>query len=169
MAAAQTENKPKWEGKIAAKVEKTTPQQAWTLLEDFCNIHKWLPSIDTCHKVEGVEGRAGLVRYCASTYSGGDGGDVVVKWCNEKLIEVDPINKCLSYEVLENNMGLKFYKSTMEVKPTEGGDDVHGCLIEWSFLADPVEGFSFEDLIGYLDLSLQGMVHKMEKTIFESL
>ncbi|KAI3468187.1 hypothetical protein Pfo_024850 [Paulownia fortunei] len=167
MAAEADE--PKWEGKATAKLNKPTAEEVWPLLEDFCSFHKWLPSIDTCCKVEGVEGRRGLVRYCAATLPPpSDGGERVVKWCHEKLLAVDPIGKCLSYEVLDNNMGLKSYRSTIKVVPIKGGDDLSGCEIEWSFLADPVEGLSYEDMVTYLDMNLQGVAQNMEKALESS-
>ncbi|PIN24704.1 hypothetical protein CDL12_02560 [Handroanthus impetiginosus] len=157
-------DKPKWEGKATAKLHKHTAEKVWPLLGDFCSFDKWLPTIHTCSKVDGVDGLPGLVRYCAGTVPDGNGGGVA-KWCHEKLIDIDSVEKCLSYEVLDNNMGFKSYKSTMKVMPIDGGDDLGGCKIEWSFLADPVEGLSFEDLAAYVDQSLQGMAKNMEKEL----
>ncbi|KAL6524057.1 hypothetical protein OROMI_031152 [Orobanche minor] len=163
--ASEVDCDSKWKGISTAKLHKPTADQVWPLLEDFFSLHKWLPGIDTCRQVEGVDGR---VRYCATTIPtppSGD-GEGVVKWCHEKLLDIDPIGKWLSYEVLDNNMGFKSYKSTMKVLPINGGDDPRsGCMIEWSFLADPVEGFSYEDLVGYLDVNLQGMAKNMEMAL----
>ncbi|XP_073131260.1 lachrymatory-factor synthase-like [Henckelia pumila] len=157
---SKEEDPPKWEAKSTAKLSKPTVEEVWPLVEDFCSFHKWLPTIDTCYKLEGSDGEPGLVRYCAAT----DGGGVVVRWCHEKLVAVDPIARCLSYEVLENNMGITGnYKSTMKVIPMDGEDDLHGCFIEWSFLADPVEGMSLQDMANYLELTLLGMAEKIEK------
>ncbi|XP_075495958.1 uncharacterized protein LOC142533176 [Primulina tabacum] len=152
---------PKWEAKSTAKLSKSTVEEAWQLVEDFCSFDKCLPTIDTCYKIEGSDGEPGLVRYCAAT----DGGGVVLRWCHEKLVTIDPTTRCLSYEVLENNMGIKGYESTIKVIPIDGGDELHGCLIEWSFLADPVEGMNSEDMANYLELSLQAMAENMEKAL----
>ncbi|KAL2544828.1 Polyketide cyclase/dehydrase and lipid transport superfamily protein [Forsythia ovata] len=164
------ESQPKWEAKVRKKLNKHKAEEVWPFLEDFCSFNKWLPSIDTCYKVEGVQGRPGLVRYCAATLPppppDGAGGGETIKWCHEKLLAIDPIKKCLSYEVLDNNMGFQSYKSTMEVLPSmESGDDQKGCLIEWSFLADPIEGLRFEDMVAYLDSSLQGMIENIERAL----
>lgn len=172
MAADDTD--PKWEGKSTAKLHKPTPEAVWSLLEDFCSFHKWLPSIDTCYKVEGLEEGSGLVRYCASApapHPEADGGgeeEVAVKWCREKLVDIDPIGKWLSYELVDNNMGFKSYKSTIKVVPINGGDESGGCKIEWSFWADPVEGVSFEDMLKYFDFGVQGMAQNMEKALESS-
>ncbi|KAL7159290.1 hypothetical protein ABFS83_01G018100 [Erythranthe nasuta] len=161
----------KWEGKVIAKLNKATPQAVWLLLEDFCSFHKWLPTIDTCYKVVDDD-EEGLVRYCAATTpadAGGGGGGGVVKWCHEKLLDIDPVGMRLSYEVLDNNMGLKSYRSTIKVVPAgviNGGDE--GCQIEWSFFADPIDGLSYDDMVNYLDVSLQGMALNMEKALMDS-
>lgn len=163
------EKHPIWEGKASAKLNGTTAEKVWPLFEDFCSFNKWLPSIDTCYKVEGVYGQPGLIRYCASTVSSSsDGCDKpMIMWCHEKLLVIDPIERCLSYEVVENNMGFKLYKSTVKVMPMNGPDE-GGCQIVWRFVADPVEGWKFEDLLGYIESSLQGMAERMEKTLQSS-
>ncbi|CAN6710789.1 unnamed protein product [Malus baccata var. baccata] len=38
-----------------------------------------------------------------------------IKWVTEKLLAIDPIERCLSYEVVDNNMGFKSYVGTMQV------------------------------------------------------
>lgn len=163
------ESQPIWEAKVSKKLNKHKPEDVWPFLEDFCSFNKWLPSIDTCYKVGGVEGRPGLIRYCAATLPpppDGNGGEETIKWCHERLLEVDPIKKYLSYEVLDNNMGFKSYKSTLEVLPSmDGDDDQKGCLIEWSFFADPIEGLRFEDMVAYLDSCLQGMAENIERAL----
>ncbi|KZV44520.1 lachrymatory-factor synthase-like [Dorcoceras hygrometricum] len=155
---------PKWEAKSTAKLCKSSVEEVWPLVEDFCSFDKWLPTIDTCHKIEGSNGEPGLVRYCAAT----DGGGGVLRWCHEKLVTIDPSARCLSYQVLENNMGIKGYMSTIKVIPMDGGDGLHGCLIEWSFLADPVEGMSFGDMANYLDLGLRAIAENIEKALEKS-
>lgn len=158
---AEAENL-KWEGKATAKLRKPTAEAVWPLLQDFCTLHKWLPSIDTCFKVDGADGERGLVRYCAAAAPGD--GEPAVKWCREKLTAIDPVEKRLSYEIMENNMGFKSYESTLRVVPIDGGDDL-GCQIEWSFVADPVEGLSCDDLAAYVGICIRGMAENMEKAL----
>ncbi|KAL3655678.1 hypothetical protein CASFOL_000074 [Castilleja foliolosa] len=163
MASNLDNNELKWEGKATAELHKNTAEQVWPLLGDFYSFNKWLPTIDTCRQVEGNDGQQ--LRYCASTPEGGEG---VVKWCHEKLVDIDPIGKWLSYEILTNNMGFKDYKSTIKVMPIKGEDDMIklcGCMIEWSFLADPVEGLSYEDFVKYFEFSLQGIAKNLEKAL----
>ncbi|XP_071741999.1 lachrymatory-factor synthase-like [Rutidosis leptorrhynchoides] len=142
----------KWEGKVSRELETIKADQIWPLFEDFCTIHKWLPTINTCHHVEGVHGQPGLVRYCESS------SNDIIKWCHEKLISIDPVERNLSYEVKENNIGFKHYVAEQKVIEIESG-----CKIEWLFVADPIEGWGLEDLFGYIESSLNGMVDRMEK------
>lgn len=146
----------KLEGQAVAELRgpTATAESVWPLLEDFYGFHKWLPTIDTCTRVDGGEGE---IRYCAATVT------PPVKWCRERLLWVDPICRCLSYEVLENNIGLGAYESTIVVVPMDGGDG--GCRIVWSFVAEAVEGLKREQLVGYLEASLQGMANNMEKAL----
>lgn len=174
----------KWEGKATAKLDGIRAEQVWPLLEDFCSVDKWLPTIDTCYQVEGINGQPGLVRYCASrppssTFSPSDDSDDdadaddedqnsgMTKWCHEKLLAIDPVVRCLSYEVLDNNLGFKSYVATIKLLPAKGDNDLDkcGCQIEWSFLADPVEGLTCDVLSSYLNLSLQGMAENMERAL----
>ncbi|KAF8400888.1 hypothetical protein HHK36_014191 [Tetracentron sinense] len=131
----EDEAKAKWEGKACAKLKGPTAEKVWSLLEDFSSIHKWLPGLKTCRLEEGVSGQVGCVRYCSNW-------EEPEKWVKEKLVTMDPIERCFSYEVIDNNMGFNSYVATIKVMEAADGDDHKpaGCMIEWSFLADPVEG-----------------------------
>lgn len=156
-----------WEGRVSAKVLDTKAQNVWSLLvQDFCSIHKWLPSVDECYKVEGVHGQPGLIRYCGTTRTSSSNGsnEPITLWCHEKLLEIDEIQRWLSYEIMENNMGFKMYRSTFKVMPLEGGDE-KGCEIKWLFVAEPVDGWKFEDLVCYLESSVQAMGQRLENAL----
>ncbi|KAL3500610.1 hypothetical protein ACH5RR_039703 [Cinchona calisaya] len=154
----------KWEGKAIGRLKNgIKAESVWPLLEDFCSIHKWLPTINTCYQVEGVYGQPGLVRYCGKEIK--NNSVMTSQWCHEKLIAMDPVVRCLSYEVLENNMGFKSYIATIKLATISSDADENGCQIEWSFLADPVEGLSCEVLLSYLKLALKGMVKNVERAL----
>ncbi|CAI8599876.1 unnamed protein product [Vicia faba] len=166
------ESKSLWEGKLTVELTSVAAEQAWPALEDFCNLHKWIP-INTCYHVEGVQGQPGLVRYCSSTVKAvvedeADGADdaveseTTVKWAKEKLLMMDPVRRCLSYEVGENNMGFESYVATLKVIPVGGDGESVGCLIEWGFVCDPVEGWSLEDFESYIQYCLQFMAKKIQ-------
>ncbi|XP_076920552.1 lachrymatory-factor synthase-like [Bidens hawaiensis] len=159
--AEETKNS-KWEGKATAELKTTKADQVWPLLEDFCNIHKWLPTLDTCHYVQGVHGQPGLVRYCATIIksSSSPSNEVDVKWCHEKLVSLDPVERCLRYEIGENNLGFTGYVAEMKVVEMDVG-----CMVEWRFVADPMEGMGLEDLCCYMESSLKAMAERMEKEL----
>ncbi|KAJ1390284.1 START-like domain superfamily [Sesbania bispinosa] len=159
------ESKQIWEGKTSAELTGTNADQIWPLLEDFCSLHRWLP-IDTCYQVEGVGG--GLIRYCAATMTDdADPNKVSTMWVKEKLLIMDPIQRSVTYEVLDNNMGVKSYVGTMKVLPILSNNDKAStmCKIEWSFICDPIEGWTFQGLLSYVQSCLQFMANKMEEAV----
>ncbi|KAH7524163.1 lachrymatory-factor synthase [Ziziphus jujuba] len=165
---------PKWEGGASAEIKGPTPQQVWDLLRDFGNLHKWIPSLDTCDLLDHgnqLPAQTGLIRYCASTKITSSAGidQTITLWAKEKLIMIDPIKRCLSYEIVDNNMGFKSYVGTMEILPIINDDVKHGCKIKWSFVSDPVEGWRYEDLVSYIDSSVKLMAKKMEEHIHSSI
>ncbi|XP_050386811.1 lachrymatory-factor synthase-like [Argentina anserina] len=159
---------PKWEGKASAELRGPAAEEVWPLLADFCNIHKWFQSLEISYLVEGVPGQPGLIRYCGHRDHGDDEDDEtsdMIKFsAMEKLLMIDPVRRCLSYEILENNWGLKSYVSTMQVLELDGNNDQSGrrCKIEWSFVSDPIEGWRLGDYVSYPDSCLQSMAKKME-------
>ncbi|PRQ27550.1 putative polyketide cyclase/dehydrase, START-like domain-containing protein [Rosa chinensis] len=155
---------PKWEGKTSAELKSSPAQQVWPFLADFCNLQEVLPGLETCYQVEGVPGQPGLIRYCAGSAT--DNDETTVKWAKEKLTAIDPIKRCFSYEIVESNMGFKSYVGTIQVVPVVNDDE--GCMIEWSFVCDPIEGWRLEDFQSYLESSLQGMAKKIEDALLSS-
>ncbi|KAL5786269.1 hypothetical protein ACOSQ2_008661 [Xanthoceras sorbifolium] len=122
-------------------------------VEDFCNAHKWCPNLDTCYPVEGAPGQPGLIfYYAASTQAPSDDHSTdhekTTRWAKKKLLMIDPIQRCYSYELVDNNIGFK--------KWVHGEN---GCTIEWSFVADPIEGWKPEDLASFIDHRLQLMAN----------
>ncbi|OIT27543.1 PREDICTED: lachrymatory-factor synthase-like [Nicotiana attenuata] len=160
MAAQQLS---KWEGKAIANLKGPKAEQVWPLFEDFFNFQKVLPTIDTCYQVKD-----GLTRCCARTLPpSSDGGESIIKWCHERLLAVDNIERCLTYEVLDNNMGIRSYVATFKVLSISDDIDDHelGCQIQWSFVADPIDGLTLEFFLGYVDSSLQSMAENIEKAL----
>nr|GLL38057.1 lachrymatory-factor synthase-like [Ipomoea trifida] len=162
--AAQEESK--WEGKATAELKAAKAQKVWeTLLEDFSAIHKWLPAVDTCDLVEGAKGEVGAVRYVGTTVPASeDGGEAKVNWVRERLVKADHGGRSLSYQVLDNNVGMKEYVATLTVLSSDGGDE-SGCQIEWSYVSDPIVGMTREGFSGYISFSLQAMAEKMDKEL----
>ncbi|XP_027332303.1 lachrymatory-factor synthase-like [Abrus precatorius] len=155
----------RWEGRVSANLRNATKEQAWPLVKDFFNLHKRFPTLATCYGIHGSNGEPGCIRYCAgsSIASNGSGS---VSWSKERLVAVDDFDLILKYEIVDSNIGFKSYESTIKVLST---DDSDGCMLEWSFAVDPVEGWVFEDLVGKYHVGLQFMAQKMEEEIASPL
>ncbi|KAK1290657.1 Lachrymatory-factor synthase [Acorus calamus] len=155
------EPKLEWEGKVTATLTNTTADQAWSLLKDFTNLHKILPTLQTCHLVEGVNGEIGCVRYCAAA-----GGDGVVIWAKERLIEINPVRRFLRYVIEENKIGFRrYFASIGAVDGSNSGGGGGGCVVEWSYVADPIEGWPKEGFEAYLRTSLEAMARRIEEIL----
>ncbi|GAU16872.1 hypothetical protein TSUD_368210 [Trifolium subterraneum] len=60
-------------------------------------------------------------------------------------------------------MGFKSYVATLKVVPMNGDDEaVAGCVIEWGFVCDPIEGWTLQDFNSYIEYCLQFMAKKIE-------
>ncbi|KAL6180209.1 hypothetical protein ACLB2K_046876 [Fragaria x ananassa] len=127
---------PKWESQASAQLKGSKAHEVWPLLADFCNLDKWFPNLHTSYRVQGVSGQPGLVRYCEMKR------DETTLWAKEKLLMIDPINQSITYEVGDNNLGLKSYVATVPVVPINNNN---GCKIEWSYVCNPIEGSSLEE------------------------
>ena len=61
-------------------------------------------------------------------------GQTNVRWAKEKLIELDPIERFLSYEIVDNNLGFESWVAIMQISPVDGDEEVgprsDGCLLE---------------------------------------
>ncbi|KAM1312934.1 hypothetical protein ACFX2F_017029 [Malus domestica] len=158
MEEEKYQTQSKWQGKASAELKRMSPERAWPALANFCNLHKWFPTVSACRQVEGVPGQPDLFRYCASAPV--DYDESTIKWSEEKLLTIDPIQRRLSYEVTESNLGFKSYVATKQLVAMDSGD---GCRIEWSFVSDPIEGWGLDDFLSYLDSSVQ----LIGKTIME--
>ncbi|KAE8056627.1 hypothetical protein FH972_013381 [Carpinus fangiana] len=108
----------------------------------------------------------GCIRYCAgfSIPSDGAGADKPFSWSKERLTAVDNEGCSLSYEIVDSNIGFKSYITTVKIVP-QGAD---GCVIEWSFTVDPVEGWVLDDLVKkYEVVGLQCMAKRMEDAVLQ--
>lgn len=156
----------RWEGKVSTKLKTITEHQAWPLVKDFFNLHKRYPDLATCYGIHGSNGEPGCIRYCAGFSLPSDGSQEV-SWSKERLVAVDDVERCLTYEIVDCNIGFKSYESTMRVIGDGDGDG--GCVIEWLFAVDPVGGLELEDLVEKYRVGLQVMARKMEEEIATSV
>ncbi|KAL3814584.1 hypothetical protein ACJIZ3_015852 [Penstemon smallii] len=146
----------KWEANVSARLEKANADQIWPLLKDFFGHGKWFPALPTCHGIHGTNGELGCIRYCAGF------GPKRDNWCKEKLVALDSAQMTFSYEIVESNIAVTSYVSTLKVVPNgEGG----GCAVEWYIGLDPKEELNLEGMEGKYELGLQLMANKMEAAV----
>ena len=150
----------KWEGKVSTRLRRARAKQIWSLFKDFFNLHKWFSGLETSYGIYGSNGELGCIRYCLGCSI--PSSDGCAAWSKEKLIAIDEINLSLSYEIVDSNIGFNSYVSTVRVSPADNGD---GCMIEWSFVVDPVNGLNVEDLVTKYKLGLESMTKKMEEAL----
>ncbi|KAG8055588.1 hypothetical protein GUJ93_ZPchr0001g31400 [Zizania palustris] len=150
-----------WRGSVRAVVAGPTPDQAWALLGDFCSLNRWVPSVQTCRRLEGTDGFPGCVRYCAGPVNKAAApGEAATGWSKERLLEFDPAGRRYSYEVVETNKGFGRYRATLCVEP-----DPAGCAVAWLFEADPVRGWTLEGFVGFLEELARGVAKRLEEEI----
>uniref|UniRef100_A0A7N0T5N7 Lachrymatory-factor synthase n=1 Tax=Kalanchoe fedtschenkoi TaxID=63787 RepID=A0A7N0T5N7_KALFE len=155
--AATQHQQVRWEGKGTAELSSNKAEQVWLLWADFCGVHKWFPNLAASYLVEGEPNEVGSLRYCV-----GKGEEPM--WGKERLLEMDHERRVMRYEVVENNVGLKGYVATIRVSDAEG-EGGGGCKVEWSFVAEAVEGWGEEGLQRYIQSSLDSIVKKMEESL----
>ncbi|ESW33362.1 hypothetical protein PHAVU_001G063200 [Phaseolus vulgaris] len=157
-----SDHRQRWEGKVSARLRNVTKAQAWPLVKDFFNLHKRFPTLATCYGIHGSNGDPGCIRYCAGS-SIPSNGPATVSWSKERLVAVDDVDLRLEYEIVDSNIGFGSYESTMKVLSDD--DDSNGCMLEWSFAVDPVQGLDLQELVLKYHVGLQLMAHKMEEEI----
>ncbi|KAF3675758.1 putative monoglyceride lipase-like [Capsicum annuum] len=165
------DSEPKWEAKVSTRLEKASADQIFCLFKDFFGLHKWFPSLSTSYGIHGENGEVGCIRYCTGfslrppeSDRTSTGEAPVSVWSKERLMGINPIERILSYEIVDSNIGFNSYFSTVRIVPDEV-DGLNGCVIEWCITVDPVEGMRLEDLINKYDAGLQGMAKNMEDAL----
>ncbi|KFK26764.1 hypothetical protein AALP_AA8G290700 [Arabis alpina] len=150
----------KWQSKVSVSLTNSKPEQIWPLFTDFFNLHKWLPTLATCHGVHGINGEPGCIRYCSGSSLRSNGVDSSPGWSKEKLVAVDHVERVMRYEIVESNLGFESYVSTVKVSPRG-----EGCVIEWGFTVDPVEGLSLDGLVNKYEIALGVIAKNMEDSL----
>lgn len=154
-----------WQGKVSAKVRGATAEQVWPLIADFFGLDKWHPGVDTCRRLDGP---GGAIRYCERRVRHETTGEIIaVRWAKERLIETDPIERRLSYEVQENNVGFRRWIATAQVVSSDakGQNGNYGCEIIWLFGGEPMQGWTYQQIVAYYDSSLTGIAKNIEHAL----
>lgn len=95
----------------------------------------------------------------------------MISWVKEKLLSIDPVERCISYEVIEGNVGFESYIATIKI--SSGSEDTQengqsGSMIEWGYIVNPIPGWKSEDLASYIDSILHTMVKRMEEALLQA-
>lgn len=155
----EKDERAKWEGKVSATLKNTAANQTWDMVKDFFNLHKYFPTLATCHGIHGSNGEAGCIRFCSGFSIPSNGH---VSWSKERLVAINHDQRTIVYEIVDSNIGFNSYCSTMKVSPVVV-DGHHGSMIEWCFSLEPIHGLLLEDLIVRYEVGLQRMAAKMEE------
>ena len=167
----QVVHQPKWEGNASAELKHCRAEQVWPLLEDFFGLNKWFPTLSICLPAEGLSGQIGCVRFCAGFKTPvdhdhyhnqtTDQSEMRLNWTKQKLLSIDPNQMTFSYSIVDGNVGFNSYVSAVKVVPK--GED--GCLIEWRYEVEPVEGWKPQDLDTFIGNGLEVMARRMEAAL----
>jgi hypothetical protein len=150
-----------WEGAVEALLPSTPATAAWPHLASFCALHRYLSGVDVCERVAGEDGRPGCVRYVASRPAPEQEQEQPeAKWAHEELLELDDAARRLSYAVIGGNMGFGRYVATMTVAEEA---ETAGCRIVWEFECEPVQGWTRDGLVGYLQDAVKGIAGRIEE------
>ena len=150
-----------WRGTVRAVASGPAPGAAWELLGDFFSLDRWVSTVRTCRRVEGGD-EEGRVRYCEGpvNMAAAAGEAAVAGWSKERLLEMDHAGRRYSYEVVASNKGFGRYRAALRVE-----DDPAGCAVAWSFEADPVEGWTQEGFVRFLEELARGVARRLEEEI----
>ncbi|XP_041019270.1 uncharacterized protein LOC121261138 [Juglans microcarpa x Juglans regia] len=158
---------PQWVKNLTAELKIATAEEAWPFLEDYSNLQKYAPDvIDSSQLIEGIPNQPGVVRCCAATATKVWDGSMQSKklWVHEKLNKIDPIKKSLSYNVTENNVGIKTLEGTCSAYPISK-ESKQGCKLQWSFVADPIPGWEQDEFASFIQTMLTSMAKNIEDII----
>ncbi|KAF6988646.1 hypothetical protein CFC21_006139 [Triticum aestivum] len=167
--ATQESEQEAWQGAVEALLPSTPAAAAWPHLASFCALHRYLSGVDVCKRVAGEDGHPGCVRYVASRAAPAPGEEdqdqheaapaAIATWAREELLELDDAARRLSYAVVGSNMGFGRYVATMMVVEEE--TEAAGCKLVWEFECEPVQGWSRDGLVGYLETTVKGMAARI--------
>ncbi|CAN0907257.1 Lachrymatory-factor synthase [Linum grandiflorum] len=128
------------------------------MFTDFFNIHKWFPNLPSSYGIHGTNGQPGCIRYCSGFSLP---STQLLSWSKERLTALDHSRRFLTYQIVDCNIGFKSYQSTVQIFVDDDGGQ--GCLIEWGFTLDPLEGWTLDDLVKRFETVLNAAARKMEE------
>nr|BAC22641.1 lachrymatory factor synthase [Allium ampeloprasum] len=147
---------PKWTGKVSASLPNTKAEQAWTLLKDFVNLDKVMPSLSVCELVEGKPNAVGCTRYVKGMMHPME----VEFWANEQLVELDDETMTYSYIFTKAFTGYEGYMGTMQLVEES---DQKGTRFDWSFQCKYIEGVTATSFAAVLQIWADEIAQKIEE------
>lgn len=133
----------RWHGALA-KTINIPADKAWAIAGDFCDLGKWMNTVDKCETTVGEYNRPGCVRYMVgSSFSRPDGSK---SWAKERLLSRDEGNYSFSYEMLDNNFGFQGYICNFKLKDLGDGT----TAVDWAFSVSPIAGRTEESVAEYM-------------------
>ncbi|KAL6865194.1 hypothetical protein ACP4OV_016345 [Aristida adscensionis] len=163
---AQVQEQEQWRGAAEARLPSTPAAAAWPHVASFCALRRYLPGIDACELAAGADdGRPGCVRRVAFVAPLA-AGEEVASWTLEQLLERDDAARRLAYTIVGSNLGFGRYVATMAVvADKEESPATGGCRLVWAFECEPVQGWSRDGLLGYLDGAAKDMAARIEEAV----
>lgn len=160
ISRALQENRPvnKWRGSVGGIVDAPI-DKVWSIVSQTERLPEWMPMVETCTRLKGVEGEPGYVRLVSGFMFPQEDGDR--SWIKEQLISIDPILHSYVFRMEASNVGLD--GSVNSLRLIDYGDD--STLVDWSFEISPVEGASEESLIDYLGFLYKSCINKIPSAI----
>ncbi|GAA0150332.1 hypothetical protein LIER_09294 [Lithospermum erythrorhizon] len=126
-----------WGGTVFADVEGIPPEKVWPFIGDFCNVYMVFPiNVSFCNRGDPQNVTIGHRRFMVFL----NGSDV--QWEKHHLVEFDQVKHVLTYRMMENNIKVSYYRSTMTVLKGKK----NGSVIRWKWIANPVEGYTEETM-----------------------
>lgn len=147
----------RWQGGLRARMA-IKASKVWEMVGDFCGIHMWAPSLESCKLVQGHPNEEGCVRYCEGKRKSPQGEPM---WVKEELLILDCEKLLQSYKVIDSNMDLQGYSATIRVLECE-----NDCAeIEWFFELNPIIGKDENQAITFMTLSMASKIQFLYDTL----
>lgn len=148
----------KWQGGVKARMATIKASQVWDMVGDFCEYYKWSPSLDSSMLIQGLPNTEGCVRLCKSKQNNSQGEPLYVK---EELLVLDSEKLFLSYRVVDSNVDLRDYDSTIQVLDCGS----NGSEIEWLFQLSPVIGEDESQFVAFFALVMSERIQVLHQIL----
>ncbi|GAA0184405.1 hypothetical protein LIER_31693 [Lithospermum erythrorhizon] len=144
--ATARETTHQWEGTVFADVEGIPPEKVWPFIGDFCNVYRVFPiNVSFCDRGDPENIVVGNRRFMIFL------NGTNVQWEKHHLVEFNPAKRFLTYRMMENNIKVSYYRSTMTVLK----DKKNGSKIRWKWIANPVQGYTPQSMQAQLQFIVQ--------------